>query len=62
MGVGGSIPFIAAFADAYPEAKILVTGVEDPATQAHSIDESLHLGVLERAAISEALLLEKLGG
>ncbi|MCW2559991.1 MAG: dapE 2 [Mycobacterium sp.] len=61
-GVGGSIPFIAAFADAYPEAKILVTGVEDPATQAHSIDESLHLGVLERAAISEALLLEKLGG
>jgi acetylornithine deacetylase/succinyl-diaminopimelate desuccinylase-like protein len=61
MGVGGSIPFIAAFADAYPEAKILVTGVEDPATQAHSIDESLHLGVLERAAISEALLLEKLG-
>ena len=62
MGVGGSIPFIAAFAEAYPEAKILVTGVEDPATQAHSIDESLHLGVLERAAISEALLLEKLGG
>jgi acetylornithine deacetylase/succinyl-diaminopimelate desuccinylase-like protein len=62
MGVGGSIPFIAAFADAYPEAKILVTGVEDPATQAHSIDESLHLGVLERAAITEALLLEKLGG
>jgi acetylornithine deacetylase/succinyl-diaminopimelate desuccinylase-like protein len=62
MGVGGSIPFIAAFADAYPEAKILVTGVEDPATQAHSINESLHLGVLERAAISEALLLEKLGG
>jgi acetylornithine deacetylase/succinyl-diaminopimelate desuccinylase-like protein len=62
MGVGGSIPFIAAFAAAYPAAKILVTGVEDPATQAHSIDESLHLGVLERAAITEALLLEKLAG
>jgi acetylornithine deacetylase/succinyl-diaminopimelate desuccinylase-like protein len=62
MGVGGSIPFIAAFAAAYPAAKILVTGVEDPATQAHSIDESLHLGVLERAATTEALLLEKLGG
>jgi acetylornithine deacetylase/succinyl-diaminopimelate desuccinylase-like protein len=61
MGVGGSIPFIAAFAAAYPAAKILVTGVEDPATQAHSIDESLHLGVLERAATAEALLLEKLG-
>jgi acetylornithine deacetylase/succinyl-diaminopimelate desuccinylase-like protein len=60
-GVGGSIPFIAEFAAAFPEAKILVTGVEDPATQAHSIDESLDLGVLERAATSEALLLEALG-
>ncbi len=56
-GVGGSIPFIAEFAAAFPEAKILVTGVEDPHTQAHSVNESLHLGVLERAAVAEALLL-----
>jgi hypothetical protein len=35
--------------------------VEDPATQAHSVNESLHLGVLERAATTEALLLEALG-
>jgi acetylornithine deacetylase/succinyl-diaminopimelate desuccinylase-like protein len=60
-GVGGSIPFIAEFAAAFPSAKILVTGVEDPATQAHSINESLHLGVLERAATAEALLLANLG-
>jgi len=60
-GVGGSIPFIAEFAEAFPAAKILVTGVEDPQTQAHSINESLHLGVLERAAIAEALLLANLG-
>ncbi|MDZ4267687.1 MAG: dipeptidase [Mycobacterium sp.] len=60
-GVGGSIPFIAAFAAAFPDAEILVTGVEDPDTQAHSINESLHLGVLERAASAEALLLERLG-
>ena len=60
-GVGGSIPFIAAFAAAFPDAKILVTGVEDPDTQAHSVNESLHLGVLERAATAEALLLAKLG-
>jgi acetylornithine deacetylase/succinyl-diaminopimelate desuccinylase-like protein len=60
-GVGGSIPFIAEFAEAFPSAKILVTGVEDPATQAHSINESLHLGVLERAATAEALLLKNLG-
>ncbi len=61
MGMGGSIPFIAEFAAAYPDAAILVTGVEDPATQAHSVNESLHLGVLERAAIAEALLLANLG-
>ncbi|HET6732519.1 dipeptidase [Mycobacterium sp.] len=59
-GVGGSIPFIAEFAAAFPSATILVTGVEDPATQAHSVNESLHLGVLERAATAEALLLEYL--
>jgi len=59
--VGGSIPFIAEFAAAFPSAKILVTGVEDPQTQAHSINESLHLGVLERAATAEALLLANLG-
>ncbi len=60
MGMGGSIPFIAEFAAAYPNATILVTGVEDPATQAHSVNESLHLGVLERAAVAETLLLAKL--
>jgi acetylornithine deacetylase/succinyl-diaminopimelate desuccinylase-like protein len=61
MGMGGSIPFIAEFAAAFPQAKILVTGVEDPATQAHSVNESVDLGVLERAAIAEALLLAGLG-
>ncbi len=62
MGMGGSIPFIAEFAEAFPGATILVTGVEDPGTQAHSIDESLHLGVLEKAAIAETLLLAALAG
>jgi acetylornithine deacetylase/succinyl-diaminopimelate desuccinylase-like protein len=60
MGMGGSIPFIAEFAAAFPDATILVTGVEDPGTQAHSINESLHLGVLEKAAIAETLLLASL--
>ncbi|MDT5135155.1 MAG: hypothetical protein QOE41_4466, partial [Mycobacterium sp.] len=51
---------IAAFAETFPDAEILVTGVEDPGAQAHSVDESLHLGVLERAATAEALLLANL--
>lgn len=60
MGQGGSIPFIAMFSAVFPDATILVTGVEDPAAQAHSVNESLHLGVLERAAAAEALFLGNL--
>lgn len=60
MGMGGSIPFIAEFAEAYPAATILVTGVEDPGTQAHSINESLDLSVLANAAMAETLFLAAL--
>ncbi len=42
-GMGGSIPFIAEFQQAFPNAAVLVTGVEDPDTRAHGIDEGLHL-------------------
>jgi acetylornithine deacetylase/succinyl-diaminopimelate desuccinylase-like protein len=57
MGVGGSIPFIATFGELFPDASILVTGVEDPYSGAHGPDESLHLGEFERVCIAEALLL-----
>jgi acetylornithine deacetylase/succinyl-diaminopimelate desuccinylase-like protein len=60
MGVGGSIPFIAAFAEVYPDAAILVTGVEDPDSRAHGANESLHLAEFERACLAEALLLASL--
>ncbi len=60
QGIGGSIPFIADFVDAFPGATVLVTGVEDPHTLAHSHDESLHLGVFARAALGETLLLARL--
>ena len=61
IGVGGSIPFIAQFAAAYPDAAILVTGVEDPDTRAHGANESLHLAEFARVCLAEALLLERLG-
>ena len=60
IGVGGSIPFVAAFAERFPDAAILVTGVEDPDTRAHAPNESLHLGEFERVCVAEALLLERL--
>lgn len=59
-GIGGSIPFIAEFARAYPGATVLVTGVGDPASRWHGIDESLHLGMWQRACLAEALLLARL--
>ena len=61
MGVGGSIPFIAEFLEAFPQASVLVTGVEDPDTRAHGANEGLHLAEFERVILAEALLLQKLG-
>jgi cysteinylglycine-S-conjugate dipeptidase len=60
VGVGGSIPFIADLVRQFPDAQVLVTGVEDPDSRAHSPNESLHLGVFHRAILTEALLLAKL--
>jgi acetylornithine deacetylase/succinyl-diaminopimelate desuccinylase-like protein len=60
MGVGGSIPFVTAYASRFPDAEILVTGVEDPDTRAHSANESLSLATFERACLAEALLLSNL--
>jgi acetylornithine deacetylase/succinyl-diaminopimelate desuccinylase-like protein len=57
IGVGGSIPFIATFQDLFPDAAILVTGVEDPDSRAHGPNESLHLLEFERVCLAEALLL-----
>ena len=56
-GLGGSIPFIADLLEVFPGADVLVTGVEDPQSRAHGIDESLHLGEFERVCLAEALLL-----
>lgn len=61
IGVGGSIPFVAAFAERFPEAAILVTGVEDPDARAHGANESLHLGEFEKVCVAEAVLLARLG-
>ncbi|GAB4076599.1 M20/M25/M40 family metallo-hydrolase [Nostocoides australiense] len=60
IGVGGSIPFVAAFAERFPDAALLVTGVEDPDTRAHGANESLHLGEFEKVCLAEAALLARI--
>lgn len=62
MGVGGSIPFISSFVDAFPSAQVLVTGVEDPDSRAHSPNESLHIESFERAIVAELLFLADVNG
>jgi cysteinylglycine-S-conjugate dipeptidase len=61
-GAGGSIPFVTAYAGLFPDAEILITGVEDPEARAHGSNESLHLATFERACLAEALLLHHLAG
>jgi len=60
MGVGGSIPFVAALAAAQPQCPIIITGAEDPDSRAHGANESVHLGELRNAILAEALFLATL--
>jgi acetylornithine deacetylase/succinyl-diaminopimelate desuccinylase-like protein len=62
IGAGGTIPFVKAFADAYPDAAILLVGVEDPDGRAHGANESLLLEDFRKGCLSEALLLRELAG
>ena len=57
IGIGGSIPFIADLTEVFPAAQILVTGVEDADSRAHSPNESVHLIGLKNAMVAEALFL-----
>ncbi|MGC3954068.1 MAG: dipeptidase [Propionicimonas sp.] len=60
LGVGGSIPFIADLTRVFPQAQILVTGVEDPLSRPHTPNESQDEGVLAAAILAEASLLARL--
>ncbi len=60
MGVGGSIPFVAAFSEMFPDAAILLTGVGDPTSAAHGPNESQDLDELRRGTIAEAIALRLL--
>jgi acetylornithine deacetylase/succinyl-diaminopimelate desuccinylase-like protein len=59
-GSGGSLPLVAALADTFPRAELLLTGVADPESRAHSENESVHLTELSNCCVNEAILLGQL--
>lgn len=62
MGAGGSIPFIAVFAELYPDSPIIVVGCGDPTSSIHAPNESQDVGDLEKATLSEAIAFRMLAG
>jgi acetylornithine deacetylase/succinyl-diaminopimelate desuccinylase-like protein len=60
VGIGGSIPFVALFGRRYGHLPLVLNGVMDPETGAHGPNESLHLGVFEKALVTNCYLLAEL--
>jgi len=60
LGMGGSIPLAGQLTARYPDAAVLLTGIVDPDSRMHGLDESVDLGDFEKAAVAEALLLRRL--
>jgi acetylornithine deacetylase/succinyl-diaminopimelate desuccinylase-like protein len=60
IGVGGSIPFVAAFSERYPEASILLVGASDPTSRYHGPNESLELADLKNAVVAQAVAMMEL--
>ena len=45
----------------YMASGVLLTGIVDPDSRMHGLDESVDLGDFEKAAVAEALFLARLG-
>lgn len=60
VGVGGSIPFVALFGRRFGDLPLILNGVMDPETGAHGPNESLDLGVFEKAILANVYLLDEL--
>ena len=58
-GQGGSIPLCNVLQETYPEAEILMLGVEEPRCLIHAPNESVDPAEIERIALAEALFLTR---
>jgi cysteinylglycine-S-conjugate dipeptidase len=61
LGQGASIPLCRVLADTYPEAEIILMGVEEPLALTHAPNESVAPGEIEKMALAEAVFLAGLG-
>ena len=59
LGQGGSIPLCNVFAHTYPDAEIILIGVEEPMTLMHAPNESVDPSELANMALAEALFLQR---
>jgi acetylornithine deacetylase/succinyl-diaminopimelate desuccinylase-like protein len=59
-GSGGSLPLAAALSAVFPDMAFLLTGVEDPESNTHAENESVHLGQLRDCCVNEAMLFAHL--
>jgi acetylornithine deacetylase/succinyl-diaminopimelate desuccinylase-like protein len=57
MGQGGSIPLCTLLADEFPDAEIMLLGIEEPLCQIHAPDESVDPSEIENIALTAALFL-----
>ncbi|MFT4126064.1 MAG: dipeptidase [Gordonia sp. (in: high G+C Gram-positive bacteria)] len=61
MGQGGSIPLCTVLAETFPDAEIMLFGVEEPKCLIHAPNESVDPSEIERMALGEALFLREFG-
>lgn len=61
LGQGGSIPLCNVFAETYPDAELILMGVEEPTALIHAPNESVDPGEIERLALAEASFLRSFG-
>ncbi len=59
LGQGGSIPLCNVFAETYPDAELILMGVEEPLALIHAPNESVDPGEIARLATAEAAFLQE---